>query len=87
MQYTSRPRNRIQRLLDRLPVLGDVLQRPLGALGFVIVLAFLLTVIFAPLLAPYGFAEQDIPNMNQAPSAQYPLGTDHVGRDILSRLI
>ena len=87
MEFVTRRRNRLQRLLDRLPVLGEVLSRPLGALGFIIVLVFVITVIFAPLLAPYGYADQDIPNRLQGPSRQYLLGTDRIGRDILSRLI
>lgn len=87
MEFVSRPRNRIQRLLDRIPVLGDVLRRPLGALGFSIVLVFMLLVIFAPVLAPYSYEEQNIPRMLQGPSSQYLLGTDHVGRDLLSRII
>jgi peptide/nickel transport system permease protein len=87
MEFVTRRRNRLQRLLDRIPVLGEVLSRPLGALGFFIVLAFVVAVIFAPLLAPYGYADQDIPNRLQGPSRQYLLGTDHIGRDILSRLI
>jgi peptide/nickel transport system permease protein len=87
MEFVSRRRNRLQRFLDRIPVLGDVLRRPLGALGFLIVLIFMLTVIFAPVLAPYDYAQQDIPNMLQGPSSKYLLGTDHVGRDLLSRII
>jgi peptide/nickel transport system permease protein len=87
MEFITRRRTRLQRLLDRLPVLGEVLGRPLGALGFIIVLGFVITVIFAPLLAPYGYADQDIPSRLQGPSRQYLLGTDHIGRDILSRLI
>jgi peptide/nickel transport system permease protein len=87
MEFVSRPRTRFQRWLDRIPVLGEVLRRPLGALGFIIVLIFFLTVIFAPLIAPYGYAEQDIPSMLQGPSSRYLLGTDHVGRDLLSRII
>jgi len=87
MEFVTRRRTRLQRLLDHIPVLGEVLGRPLGALGFVIVLGFVITVIFAPLLAPYGYADQDIPNRLQGPSRQYLLGTDHIGRDILSRLI
>ncbi len=87
MEFVSRPRNHFQRFLDRLPVLGDVLGRPLGALGFFIVLVFVLMVIFAPLLAPYGYAEQDIPSRLQGPSSKYLLGTDHIGRDLLSRLL
>jgi peptide/nickel transport system permease protein len=53
----------------------------------VIVAGFMLMVLFAPILAPYGYAEQDIPNMLQGPSRQYLLGTDHLGRDLLSRII
>lgn len=87
MQFVARPTNPVQRALNRIPVLGDVLRRPLGILGFVIVAGFLLTVVFAPILAPYGYADQDIPNMLQGPSRQYLLGTDHLGRDLLSRII
>jgi peptide/nickel transport system permease protein len=76
-----------QRVLNRIPILGDVLRSPLGALGFLIVLGFMLMVLFAPLLAPYGFAEQDIPSMLQGPSRAHLLGTDHLGRDLLSRII
>jgi len=87
MEYILRPTTRLQRLLDRLPLLGDVLQQPLGALGLLIVAAFLVTVILAPVLAPYDFAEQDIPSMLQGPSRAHLLGTDHLGRDLLSRII
>ena len=87
MEFIAHPTNRFQRLLNRIPVLGDVLRRPLGVLGSVIVLAFLVTVALAPVLAPYDFAAQDIPNMLQGPSKAHLLGTDHLGRDLLSRLI
>jgi peptide/nickel transport system permease protein len=87
MEFVSKPKSRVQRFLDRIPVLGEVLRRPLGALGFLIVLAFTLSVIFAPLVAPYDYAEQDIPNRLQGPSRTYLLGTDHIGRDLLSRLL
>ena len=43
--------------------------------------------IFADGLAPYRFEEIHLRDRLQAPSAQYLLGTDHVGRDLLSRLI
>jgi len=87
MEFVTRPTNRFQQFLDRIPLLGDVLKRPLGALGFLIMLGFLLTVVFAPMLAPYDYAEQDVPSMLQGPSRKYLLGTDHVGRDLLSRII
>ncbi|MBN1316080.1 MAG: ABC transporter permease [Anaerolineales bacterium] len=87
MEYVTRPTNRLQRVFSRIPVLGQVLQRPLGILGFVIVLGFVVTVIFAPLIARYDYAEQDIPNLLQGPSREYWLGTDHLGRDLFSRLV
>ncbi len=87
MQYFEKPTSRIQRELDRIPILGDILRQPLGAIGFVIVLAFVISVIFAPLIAPYDYARQDIPSRMQGPSANYWLGTDHLGRDIFSRLV
>ncbi|MBC7241703.1 MAG: ABC transporter permease [Anaerolineae bacterium] len=87
MEFVIRPRSRVQVFLDRIPVLGEVLQRPLGALGFFIVFMFLVAVIFAPVLAPYDYAKQDIPSMLQGPSRAHLLGTDHLGRDLLSRII
>lgn len=87
MQYFETPASPLQRLLKRIPILGDILRQPLGAIGFVIVLTFVVSVIFAPLIAPYDYARQDIPNRMEGPSAKYWLGTDHIGRDIFSRLV
>jgi peptide/nickel transport system permease protein len=55
----------------------------LGALIVLIVCA----AVFAPLLAPYAPEQTDILNTNAAPSASHLLGTDSLGRDILSRLL
>lgn len=87
MEYVERPTSRYRLVLDRVPVLGDVLRSPLGALGFLIVLTFLFVVLFAHLLAPYEYTAQDIPNRLTGPSVAYPLGTDQLGRDLLSRLL
>ena len=87
MQYIEKPANPLQKTLEHIPVLGDVLRQPLGVVGFVIVLAFCISVVFAPLIAPYHYSEQDIPNRMQGPSQTYWLGTDHLGRDIFSRLV
>lgn len=87
MQYFEKPTSPVQRWLDRIPILGDVVRQPLGAIGFVIVLTFIICVIFAPLIARYDYARQDIPSRMQGPSVTYWLGTDHLGRDIYSRLV
>ncbi len=87
MQYIEKPVHPFNRILDHVPILGDVIRQPLGAIGFIIVLAFIICVIFAPLIAPYDYSRQDIPNRLAGPSAQYWLGTDHIGRDIFSRLV
>lgn len=87
MEFVARPKSRYQIWLDRLPVLGDVLRRPLGLLGFLIVLVFFLVVVFANLIAPYSYEEQDISRMLEGPTPQHILGTDHLGRDLFSRLI
>lgn len=87
MQYFEKTNSPLQRELDRIPILGDIVRQPLGAIGSVIVLAFVICVIFAPLIAPYDYARQDIPSRMQGPSAKYWLGTDNLGRDLFSRLV
>ncbi len=64
-----------------------VKEKPLGMVGGIITLLLLLTGIFADFLAPYGMNETNVANRVLAPSAQYWLGTDNLGRDILSRVI
>ena len=64
-----------------------VKEKPLGLIGGIIVLLFLLTGIFADWLAPYEMNEIRPVDRLQPPSAKYFLGTDHLGRDMLSRVI
>jgi peptide/nickel transport system permease protein len=59
----------------------------LSWLGLVLLAAIVLVAIFAPLLAPYDPLEQNIVARLEPPSAEYLLGTDSYGRDVLSRLI
>jgi peptide/nickel transport system ATP-binding protein len=55
-------------------------------LGLVLIIAYLVVALFAPLIAPY--AERAIVGVEYEPwSAAHPLGTDNLGRDMLSRLI
>lgn len=55
--------------------------------GAIIVLLLVLAAIFAPLLAPYPPDEQNLFMQLEGPSAEFWLGTDQFGRDILSRLL
>jgi peptide/nickel transport system permease protein len=61
--------------------------KPLGAVGGLIFLVMILVAIFAPLLAPYDPISNDIPARLSAPSWQHLMGTDALGRDVLSRLL
>ena len=64
-----------------------VREKPLGTVGGVIVLVVLLVAIFAGQLAPYGMAEQSLADRLEPPSGEHWLGTDHLRRDLLSRII
>ncbi len=63
------------------------LRHRLAVISLGVVLLMVLVAIFAPLIAPYSSTTQDLLNTLSAPSAQHVLGTDDLGRDILSRLI
>ena len=64
-----------------------VREKPLGTIGGVIVLILLLCGIFADVLAPYGMNEINLLNKLAPPSGTNLLGADHLGRDLLSRII
>ncbi|MBA7677212.1 Glutathione transport system permease protein GsiD [subsurface metagenome] len=64
-----------------------VKEKPLGTVGMVITLLLLLTGIFANFLAPYGMNEVHLTETLAPPSTRYWLGTDNLGRDMLSRVI
>ncbi|MBX8783359.1 ABC transporter permease [Ochrobactrum sp. GRS2] len=56
-------------------------------IGILVVVLLIGAAIFAPLLAPYDPAEQDIFKQLMPPSSENWFGTDNFGRDILSRLL
>ncbi|MCX7707655.1 MAG: ABC transporter permease, partial [Anaerolineae bacterium] len=58
-----------------------------AVVGLAIVAFWIVIALLAPVLAPYSPTAQDSAAVNQPPSAQHLMGTDHLGRDILSRLM
>jgi ABC-type dipeptide/oligopeptide/nickel transport system permease subunit len=63
------------------------LSRKIVVIGLFIILVFIFTAIFAPLISPYNPNEQNVMNSLKQPSREHLLGTDALGRDILSRVI
>ena len=76
------PRARRRRIVRR-----RFMRRPLAVAGFAVATAFVLAAILAPWIAPYGPGETDFNALLAPPSAQHLLGTDELGRDVLSRII
>lgn len=56
-------------------------------LGLIIVLGVTFAAVFAPLIAPFAPNELHLDAILKAPCAEFPLGTDRLGRDVLSRLL
>ena len=64
-----------------------VKEKPLGTVSGIIVLILIFVAIFASVLAPYPYYEVHPIDRLQGSSAQYLLGNDQLGRDLLSRLM
>lgn len=60
---------------------------PMGLLGLTLVVIFLLMAILAPLISPYDPLKISVMSKFQSPNLSHWLGTDHLGRDTLSRII
>ena len=73
--------------MRRRLLLRRFLRRPLAVAGVVVALAFVVVAIFAPWVAPYSPSETDFEALLAKPSLDHLLGTDELGRDILSRII
>ena len=61
--------------------------KPLGGVGGLIFALFLFCGIFADVLAPYGMNETNMQRVLEAPSLAHWMGTDHIGRDVFSRIL
>jgi peptide/nickel transport system permease protein len=67
--------------------LRRMIRRPMPVFGLVVVLVFVLVAVAAPWIAPFDPARTDFTALRQPPSETYRLGTDEIGRDLLSRVI
>jgi len=70
-----------------LPALRRFLRHKAALLGMGIVVLLALGAIFAPALTPYAFDQLDLANMSSPPAPDHPLGTDSLGRDLLTRVL
>jgi peptide/nickel transport system permease protein len=80
---TSR-KNRLRQIWEQVSVIRN---SRVAMIGLSIIVFWLLVAILAPLISPHDPLAQNSKAINQKPSAEYLLGTDLYGRDILSRLI
>lgn len=64
-----------------------LLADPTARIGLVVLGVLVLAAVFAPVLAPADPATQDVMNRFAGPGRDHPLGTDALGRDVLSRLL
>ena len=72
---------------SRVTTRAPILREPLNILAIAIIAAFATCAVLAPFLAPYDPLAQTLGSRLQPPSAEHWLGTDQLGRDILSRLL
>lgn len=78
---------RQRKLNNALDTFKRVFRSPSAKLGGCIFGIIVILAILAPVIAPYSATKMDYANMFSRPSALHWLGTDEVGRDILSRLL
>jgi peptide/nickel transport system permease protein len=88
----THPEAGIADVAEPQPLRKDVWRRfrrnKLAMLGLAFVILILLTAVFAPLIAPFGYAERPRPvEFRAPPSAEHWFGTDNIGRDVFSRVV
>jgi peptide/nickel transport system permease protein len=59
----------------------------LAMLGLYILIFMVLLSVFGPMISPYNMETLDLSNISAPPSLSHPLGTDEVGRDVLTRVM
>lgn len=74
-----------QRVLATMQALWQL--RPVVRFGLVILAALILLSLLAPYISPYGVDQQNLAKVLRPPSLQHWLGTDNLGRDLLTRIL
>lgn len=87
MPEENQAQNKTTRMSPRRAILRELFRSPLVIFGLVVVLIVVILAIFAPQLAPYNPSQINFSAVTAPPSSAHLLGTDDVGRDILSRII
>ena len=64
-----------------------LIQNKAAMIGGIVLVVLILCAIFAPLIAPYSYSYQDLNLGASKPSWDHLLGTDVMGRDLLSRIL
>ena len=78
---------KIKKSSEFLRIMKQLSYNKLAMFGLILFIVELILCFSAPLIAPYGYNDLNIMDMNQAPNAAHWFGTDELGRDILSRIL
>lgn len=68
-------------------VLKELLKHKIGCASLIVILILVICALFSPYLSPYDPFEINVNEILLPPSLKHPLGTDLLGRDVLSRMI
>lgn len=77
----EKQKNQFSMMIHRL------LDSPTAVAGLAVIALMVLTAIFGDFIAPYDVLEPSAALAKQGPSLKHPFGTDHLGRDLLSRIL
>jgi ABC-type dipeptide/oligopeptide/nickel transport system permease subunit len=87
MQIQNNIRNRLKKRGLWQDAIYRFSKNKLAVFGLLASIVLIFITIFAPLVAPYPFDKQDYSAVGEGPSWQHLMGTDLIGRDLLSRVI
>ena len=68
-------------------ILRAMAHRPSGAIGLALVLSHLVLALISPWIVPFDYKEMNALQTLTGPSSEHWLGTDHLGRDVLTRVL